>query len=141
MIVLRRKLLSIIQWNEKKEFFESIDVELICFVLNLTMIDRNRVLLISVRISWKSLKKLFESSSWKINNWKTMMHNSSIKVMSMKSSVSDQKSVVKIVKVNALTSVYWRIRSIDEKKNLREESIRSISELVWKRAKKQILRR
>ena len=45
-----------------------------------------------------------------------MMHNSSIKVMSMKSSVSDQKSVVKIVKVNALTSVYWRIRSIDEKK-------------------------
>ena len=58
LIVVRIRVLSITQSDEKEKFkFRSIELDLICLFLDLTTIDRNRVIFIKMRVFCKFFEK------------------------------------------------------------------------------------
>ena len=117
LIVARIRILSITQSDEKEKFkFRSIELDLICLILDLTMIDRNRVIFTNVRVFCNSFEKSDANFFWKINNWNVIVQRFSLKIVR----ADDNKCLLK----NKIDQ--WKFYE----KRLEEKNIRSTNKLV-----------
>ena len=117
LIVARIRVLSIIQSDEKEEFkFKSIELDLICLVSNLTMIDRNRVVFTNVKIFYNSFEMFDANFFWKISSWNAIVQRLSLKIIK----ADDNKCLLK----NKIDQ--WKFHE----KRFEEKNIKSTNKFV-----------